>query len=76
MTDVTQHTATETQSRLHKSPKAEFICYFALVFLATLPLSCLTWILGVARTGSFHRKNPFKSAWSQARIITPMIFQG
>ena len=76
MTDVTQQGTADSQPRVHKSPKAEFSCYFALIFLATLPLSCLTWLLGVARTGSLKRKNPIKSAWSQARIITPMILQG
>ena len=75
MTDVINQTVQET-SRLHTPPKAEFNTYFALIFLATLPLSCLTWVLGVARTGSLNRRNPIRSAWSQARIITPMIFQG
>lgn len=76
MTDVTNSPTEAPVSRIRKTPKAEFSTYFVLIFLATLPLSCLTWVLGVARTGSFNRKNPIKSAWSQARIITPMIFQG
>ena len=77
MTDITNHTAQQQEStRSRKAPKAEFMTYFALIFLATLPLSCLTWLLGVARTGSLQRKSPLKSAWSQARIITPMIFHG
>lgn len=75
MTDVTSQPVQDT-SRLRKPPKAEFMTYFAVIFVATVPLSCLTWLLGVARTGSFDRPNPLKSAWSQARIITPMIFHG
>ena len=73
MTDMTTETP-QTESRFRKTPKAEFMTYFGLIFLATLPLSTLTWVLGVARTGSFNRKNPLASAWSQARIITPRIF--
>ena len=75
MTDLTnQSIAEDTSARRHAPPKAEFATYFALIFVATLPLSCLTWCLGVARTCSLERRNPVSSAWSQARIITPMIF--
>ena len=76
MTDITQHDTQDTGSRIRKAPKAEFTTYFAVIFIAALPLSCFTWLLGVARTGSLNRKNPIQSAWSQARIITPMIFHG
>ena len=74
---MTDFTTDAPLSRVRSAPpKREYYAYFTLIFLATLPLSCLTWLLGVARTGSLKRKNPIKSAWSQARIITPMIFQG
>ncbi len=76
MTDITNQAAAQDTPRVRRAPKAEFMTYFALIFIATLPLSCLTWILGVARTGSLKRKNPIRSAWSQAGIITPMIFHG
>jgi hypothetical protein len=39
-----------------------------------LPLATLTWALAAIRTGSMTDKGPIKRAWSQARIITPMIF--
>ncbi|MEY3004960.1 MAG: hypothetical protein RLZZ491_2136 [Pseudomonadota bacterium] len=58
----------------HKPPKAEFMVYFAIIFAATLPLATLTWALAAIRTGSLTDKGPIKRAWSQARIITPMIF--
>jgi hypothetical protein len=48
--------------------------YFAIVFLATLPLATLTWALAAIRAGNLTEKGPVKRAWSQARIITPMIF--
>jgi hypothetical protein len=76
MTDITNHSVQEAVSRLRKPPKAEFMTYFAVIFLATLPLALFTWTLGVLRTGSLNRKSPIRAAWSQAWVITPMIFQG
>ena len=58
----------------HKPPRTEFMIYFAIVFLATLPLATLTWALAAIRAGNLTEKGPVKRAWSQARIITPMIF--
>ncbi|NKX45075.1 cytochrome PufQ [Roseicyclus persicicus] len=58
----------------HKPPRTEFMIYFGIIFLATLPLATLTWALAAIRSGSLTEKGPIKRAWSQARIITPMIF--
>ena len=55
-------------------PRAEFAAYFALIFLATLPLAVLTWTLAAARQLRIPERDPVSRAWSQARIITPMIF--
>ncbi len=52
----------------------EYYAYFALIFAATLPLSCLTWVLTTARRMELPASGPIKSAWSQAQIITPRIF--
>lgn len=71
MTDATSH-APETRS--HKPPKTEFMVYFAIIFVATLPLAFFTWALAALRSGSLTDKGPVARAWSQARIITPMIF--
>ena len=72
MTDFT------TDSPLIRSrtapPKREYYAYFALIFLATLPLALLTWALSAARQFRLPEKGPLASAWSQARIITPHIF--
>jgi len=54
--------------------RAEFYAYFALIFAATLPLAILTWALTAARQMTLPEKGPIARAWSQARIITPMIF--
>jgi uncharacterized membrane protein YwzB len=48
--------------------------YFAIIFVATLPLATLTWAMQAIRTRSFTDKGPMARAWTQARIITPMIF--
>lgn len=61
-------------ARRSGAPKTEFAVYFAIIFLATLPLATLTWALSALRQGSFTDKGPMARAWSQARIITPMIF--
>ncbi|QBF34165.1 cytochrome PufQ [Thalassococcus sp. S3] len=72
MTDMTSNTPVEARS--HKPPKTEFMVYFAIIFVATLPLATLTWALAAIKSGSFTEKGPVARAWSQARIITPMIF--
>lgn len=73
MTDQTSEVGLET-SRFRRPPKAEFYAYFAIVFAATLPLSCLTWALQAARQLSLPERGPISRAWTQARLITPMIF--
>ncbi|MBI1417118.1 MAG: protein pufQ [Limimaricola sp.] len=58
----------------HAPPRREYYAYFAIIFLATLPLACLTWALTAARRMELPAKGPIARAWSQARIITPQIF--
>lgn len=55
-------------------PKREYYAYFTLIFLATLPLCILTWMLSAARRFELPAKGPLAKAWTQARIITPQIF--
>lgn len=61
-------------ARSHKPPRTEFYVYFAIIFTATLPLAFLSWALQALRSGTLTDRGPVKRAWSQARIITPMIF--
>jgi len=70
---MTDFTSNHTVAR-HKPPKTEFMIYFGIIFLATLPLATITWALAAIRSASLTDKGPVKRAWSQARIITPMIF--
>ena len=55
-------------------PKREYYAYFAIIFLAALPLAFLTWTLSAARQFQLPEKGPLAKAWTQARIITPHIF--
>ncbi len=58
----------------HAPPKREYYAYFGLIFLATLPLALLTWMLTALRRMELPEKGPIARAWTQARIITPHIF--
>ncbi|WP_299147379.1 cytochrome PufQ [uncultured Tateyamaria sp.] len=73
MTDMTSNIATEAPKK-RSAQKTEFMVYFAIIFVATLPLACLTWALAAIKSRSFTDKGPMARAWTQARIITPMIF--
>ncbi|RVT81937.1 protein pufQ [Rhodobacteraceae bacterium CCMM004] len=75
MSDMTSDLMVETpQARSHKAPRTEFMIYFAIIFAATLPLALLTWALTALRSMRLPERGPVARAWSQARIITPMIF--
>jgi len=78
MTDFTNDipTGETTVERIRRTaPRREYYAYFAIIFLAALPLSFLTWVLAAGRQLSLPAKGPIARAWSQAQIITPMIFQ-
>lgn len=80
MTDMTTDTPAQVQVQggdiraRHNQPKTEFMVYFAIIFVATLPLAFLTWALAAFKSRSLTDRGPVARAWSQARIITPMIF--
>ena len=63
-----------TDRHAHRSARTEFCVYFGVIVLATLPLALLTWALHAVKQGRIPEKGPVARAWSQARIITPMIF--
>lgn len=73
MTDFTHDTPVK-ERRVNHVPMREYYAYFALIFVATMPLSILTWVLSAARRFELPERGPIKSAWSQAQIITPRIF--
>ncbi len=73
MTDFTSDVDVPSRTRT-APPKREYYAYFAIIFLATLPLAILTWGLSAMRQMKLPAKGPFAKAWTQARIITPQIF--
>ncbi|MFY0693093.1 MAG: protein pufQ [Paracoccaceae bacterium] len=72
MSDQTSNGGME--ARVHKAPRTEFYVYFAIIFVAALPLAFLAWVLSMLKHGNLSNRGPIARAWSQARIITPMIF--
>ena len=74
MSDFTSgHIGTQRRAR-HAPPMREYYTFFALIFLATLPLALLTWALTAARRLELPERGPVRAAWAQAQIITPRIF--
>ncbi|MEM9318662.1 MAG: cytochrome PufQ [Pseudomonadota bacterium] len=71
MADATSNTPISSRS---KPPRAEFTFYFAIIFAAALPLALIAWAIAALRGGPVTNKGPVARAWSQARVITPMIF--
>lgn len=62
------------RARRARAHQREYYAYFALILLATLPLTCLTWGLSALRRMELPERGPLRSAWTQAQIITPRIF--
>lgn len=74
MTDTTVQAPAHSREHVKRKNGVEFSVYFAIIFVATLPLATLTWAMHAIKSRSFTDKGPMARAWSQARIITPMIF--
>lgn len=76
MSDFTSGTPIEVkQGRNTSAAKREYGAYFVVIFFACLPLAAFTWALFALRNFRLPEKDPVQAAWSQAGIITPMIFQ-
>ncbi|MEM7507311.1 MAG: cytochrome PufQ [Pseudomonadota bacterium] len=72
MTDHATNGFTPARTR---APSFEYRCYFAIIFLVTLPWAFIGWALGLAHPGGEDAGRGFIArAWHQASVITPMIF--
>jgi hypothetical protein len=71
---IEEEAADAPQHSARRKGQTEFMFYFAIIFIATLPLATLTWAMQAIKSRSFTDKGPMARAWTQARIITPMIF--
>ncbi|MDC0116183.1 cytochrome PufQ [Octadecabacter sp.] len=74
MTDFTNDSQMEARPRNTNAAKREYGAYFAIIFLACLPLALFTYTLFTLRNFRLPEKDPVQAAWSQAGVITPMIF--
>lgn len=61
-----------TQTR-EAANRREYIAYFAVIFVVSLPVACITWALTAARHMRMPQKSPLRTAWSEASVITSMI---
>ena len=66
--------ATPARETVRRKVSIEYAVYFVIIFIATLPLATLTWAMQAVKSRSFTDKGPMARAWTQATIITPMIF--
>ena len=60
----------------HRVPKAEFLVYFALIFVLALPVQALSWVGSLLWTLHIPGSGPVRRALHDAASITPMIFRG
>ena len=60
----------------HRAPKAEYIAYFAILFLVGIPFQMVIWTVLALRHGKLPGTGPVGRAWKEAQTITPMIFLG
>ena len=65
-------------SQYRKTIKLEYRVYFSLIFIISIPLAAVSWILHFLLKGFNHESEQnegiLKRAWGHAQVITPMIF--
>jgi PufQ cytochrome subunit len=74
MSDQTAGGGHHTHSA-HRTPKAEFYVYFALIFLVAIPFAAVGWIVGLLTERRLPVHGPLARAWREAGSITPEIFR-
>ncbi len=73
---MSDQTAGGVPQHAHRVPKAEFLIYFALIFVLALPVQMIAWLGGLLRHLQLPKTGPVGRAWHDAEAITPMIFRG
>lgn len=53
---------------------AEFMTYFALLFILAIPFVTTHWIIDIFRAGTLDLPGPISRAWIEAHRVTPLIF--
>jgi hypothetical protein len=70
---VTLNSPSETgKKRSQRTP--EFIFYFTILFLISIPFAMIEWIRLSLRRRTLNLRGPLARAWSEADRITPLIF--
>jgi hypothetical protein len=73
---MSDHTAgSHGTGNAHRTPKAEFYIYFALIFLVAIPFATVAWAYALIRDQSLPVHGPLARAWREAGAITPAIFR-
>lgn len=60
------------KKRTQRTP--EFILYFTILFLISIPFAMVDWIRQSMRRRTLNLRGPLARAWSEADRITPIIF--
>ncbi|KUJ79798.1 cytochrome PufQ [Ruegeria profundi] len=60
------------KKRSQRTP--EFILYFSILFLISIPFAVVEWIRHALRRRTLNLRGPLARAWSEADRITPIIF--
>jgi len=59
----------------HRTPRAEFRIYFAVIFLVAIPFAALAWVCNLVTERRLPVHGPVARAWREAGAITPAIFR-
>lgn len=69
MADLTSGAPTHGQRR-----GLEFNFYFAIILVAAIPFTSVSWVRDVVRRRTLNLSGPLARAWQEADNITPLIF--
>ena len=72
---MSDHTAGGHDHHAHRTPRAEFYVYFAMIFIVAIPLAILAWAWATLRDQRLPVHGPLARAWREAGAITPAIFR-
>lgn len=72
---MSDQTAGGQDHHAHRTPKAEFYVYFALIFVIAIPLAFVAWVWAALRDQRLPVHGPLARAWLEAGAITPAIFR-
>ncbi|MDM7930595.1 cytochrome PufQ [Tabrizicola sp.] len=69
------HDDSHGTSHGHRTPRAEFYVYFALIFMVAIPFAAIAWVIALVRDRHLPVHGPLARAWREAGAITPAIFR-